>query len=38
MNVQVVSNQKFLNCYLSGDLNAISKLIKQSEDHTSKLH
>ena len=27
MNVQVVSDQKLLNCYLSGDRNAISQLI-----------
>ena len=29
MNVQVVSDQKLLNCYLSGDRNAISKLIER---------
>ena len=28
MNVQVVSDQKLLNCYLSGDRNAISQLIE----------
>ena len=29
MNVQVVSDQKLLNCYLSGDRNAISQLIER---------
>ena len=28
-NVQVVSDQKLLNCYLSGDRNAISQLIER---------
>ena len=34
MNVQVVSDQKLLNCYLSGDRNAISQLI---ERHSSRV-
>ncbi|MBS5555274.1 MAG: sigma-70 family RNA polymerase sigma factor [Alistipes sp.] len=29
MNVQVVSDQKLLNCYLSGNRNAISQLIER---------
>ena len=29
MNVQVVSDQKLLNCYLSGDRNTISQLIER---------
>lgn len=29
MNVQVVSDQKLLNCYLAGDRNAISQLIER---------
>ena len=29
LNVQVVSDQKLLNCYLSGDRNAISQLIER---------
>ena len=29
MNVQVVSDQQLLNCYLSGDRNAISQLIER---------
>ena len=29
MNVQVVTDQKLLNCYLSGDRNAISQLIER---------
>lgn len=29
MNVQVVSDQELLNCYLSGDRNAISQLIER---------
>ena len=29
MHVQVVSDQKLLNCYLSGDRNAISQLIER---------
>ena len=29
MNVQVVSDQKLLNCYLSGDRNVISQLIER---------
>lgn len=29
MNVQVVSDQKLLNCYLAGDQNAISQLIER---------
>ena len=29
MNVQVVSDQKLFNCYLSGDRNAISQLIER---------
>ena len=29
MNVQVVCDQKLLNCYLSGDRNAISQLIER---------
>ena len=29
MNVQVVSDQRLLNCYLSGDRNAISQLIER---------
>lgn len=29
MNVQVVSDQNLLNCYLSGDRNAISQLIER---------
>ena len=29
MNVQVVSDQKLLNCYLSGDRSAISQLIER---------
>lgn len=33
MNVQVVSDQKLLNCYLSGDRNAISQLIERHSRH-----
>ena len=29
MNVQVLSDQKLLNCYLSGDRSAISQLIER---------